>query len=74
MRRRDFITFIGAASAAWPRTAWTQQPRGIPVVGVLMAGLETAAAMRSGSRHFVRVWRDSAGRGRQRPHIPLVGR
>lgn len=40
--RRQFISALGAATAAWPRTAWTQQARGIPLVGVLMAGIENA--------------------------------
>lgn len=42
MRRRDFISVIGGAAAAWPFTAGGQQAGKLPTVGYLAANAEAA--------------------------------
>jgi ABC-type uncharacterized transport system substrate-binding protein len=56
MRRREFITLLGGAAAAWPHAAWAQQTSRAARIGFL--GLSTPSAVEPRLRRFRAGLRD----------------
>src|SRR5262249_33320550 len=56
MKRRDFITLLGGAAAAWPLAAWAQQVGKLPTIGFL--GENTAGVQSEWTAAFVQGLRE----------------
>jgi putative tryptophan/tyrosine transport system substrate-binding protein len=71
MKRRQFITLLGGAAAAWPLPARAQQSAGMRRVGVLMDGAATGARPQSHAAAFMQGLRQLGWIEGQNIHIDI---
>jgi len=64
LKRREFITLLGGAAAAWPLAARAQQPTGSRKVGLLHPGESTVVSAR-----VVAIREGLSGPGNQRETV-----
>jgi len=69
MRRREFISLIGAVATAWPLAARAQQTRGIPTIGVLMPIVESDADSQTRIVAFRQAFEEFGWKDGQSVHI-----